>query len=508
MSTATAAPDLPRPPAAAPLTAAQRQLWELAREKPAPGALNLSYAVAIDGPLDPAALAGAFQDLVRDHEPLRTLYPEQNGSGVAVVTGEEVALAALRLTPAQPASPAEAATLAHEDRNCGFDLSGEAPIRARLLRLDERRHVLLLTLHHIAADGWSLYVLREGLSRCYAARLRDQPIASSRPAVECTGVARRQAEWLASPAPGQELSWWMDRLRGATARPQLLASPPSPPRSPSADLLRQVAVLPAPLTMELRRLARESGTSLFTVLLSAFQALSQAWLDCSEPVIGTLAANRTNAASSAVLGAHYNALLLNTGFGGDPSLAECLLRTSGAMISALDHQSLPAAVLAGRLEQELGWDPAAVPSLMFLLDRYPLDGLKLDGCRVTGLYLDGGEPPATVPAATTADLIFAVREAPDRLTLSVMYRPGAVEDASVLGAMNGYTELLAVMCDSPEAALSELALDELAAPTEPAGAEATGLALREVTGLAPVDAVSPVGIWAGTQLVTGQEGAR
>lgn len=504
---AMAAPlnEVPGPQRRGPLTATQRQLWALAKEKPTPAALNLSYAVAIDGPLDASALAGAFQDLVRDHEPLRTLYLEEGGSPLAVVAGEEVALPALRLSPAQAASPAEAAELARDDRCRGFDLSSEAPIRACTLRLGDQRHVLLLTLHHIAADGWSLYLLTEALSRNYAARLRCQPVAPAGPAVECIELARRQAEWLASPAAEQELWWWLDRLRGATARPPLLGRPP---RGACADLLQQVAVLPDPLTAQLRRLARESGTSLFVVLLTAFQALCQTWLGVSRPVIGTLAANRPDAVSSAALGAHYNALLLGTDFGGDPSLAECLMRTSAATISALDRQSLPSAVLTGRLEQDLGWDPAAVPGLMFLLDRYPLGGLKLDGCRVTGLYLVGGGPPAVVPAATTADLIFAVREAPDRLTLSVLYRPGALEDASVLAATSGYLELLAVMCESPETALSELTLPLDEPPVgQSAGADATGCLLREVTGLAPVEAVSPVSAWARSQPANGHEGS-
>lgn len=502
----------PRPPLAVtgparlergPLTPTQMQMWALDRRKPPPAALNLSYALSIRGPLHTGALSAAFHDLIGDHEPLRTVYPEVNGSPLAVVAEEETALGQLSLSPGRAASPAEAAQRALADRCRGFSLGQEAPIRAELLRLAGDWHVLLLTLHHIAADAWSLHVLSQQLSRGYSARLRNEPSPSGRPAVNCTEHARRQHDWLTSPAAEQELSWWLARLHSATARPW---APGAPRQEVSADLVQQVMPLPDQLTAELRRLARQSGMSLFVVLLTAFQALVKVWLGLSEPVIGTLAANRPTAASSQLLGAHYNTLFLNTDLGGDPSLTECLLRTAAGTVSALDHQSLPGAVLARHLERELGWDPGGVPGLMFLLDRYPLDSLRLEGCKVTGLYLGDGRlpgdgPSARVPAVTTADLIFAVRDTADHLTLSALHWQEMLDEPSVASAMGSYLELLIAMCDSPELSLSELALPlgERLPPvtTRPVGPAA--LALHEVTQLAPVDAVSPVGVWTRAQ---------
>jgi hypothetical protein len=528
-----------RPQRTGPLTFTQRQLWALHQLAPMPATLNLSYGLAIDGPLDIEALAGAFADLIDAHEPLRTTYPASRGRPTAQVNHAGLAITALDLTPRNVADMTEAALLAGRERARGFDLAREAPIRACLLRLGEHRHVLLLTLHHIAADGWSLDLASRHLSRCYAARLRHEPPTRSAPPArpgppgqpaECLEHAAWQGTWLASPAAEQEARWWIDHLRGATPAPAMLATGR---RDACAELRRQVVVLPDQLTADLRALGRAATASLFVLLLTAFNALIRVWSGCPDPVTGTLTASRPTPGSAYLSGAHYNVLLLRTELGDDPSLAECLLRTAASTVTALDHQTLPFAILSGRLERELGWDMTAVPGAMLMLDHYPLERLRLAGCRVTGLYLDegtgatplpGGGPTALIQAATSCDLTFFAREVGDRLTISALYPGSAAADDDVIAAMLGYIELLAAMCESPELPLSalligelppgKLPLSELAPSGPPLATLGSDLAttatrdgsspspsptLREITQLSPAEAVSPVGRWiAGT----------
>jgi hypothetical protein len=476
-----------------PLTAAQRQLWALDRCTEFPAALNLSYALAVDGPLDADALADAFATLVRCHEPLRTTYLEHEDGVLAEVGDDSVALRAVDLSP-RTVDEAQAALLAREDQARGFDLTKEAPIRATLLRLGDQRHVLLLTLHHIAADGWSLYLLNKEISANYAARRRGEDIASVSHRLECLEVARAQQAWLSGPEAEAETRWWTDQLRGADPRPSL---PWPARRDAGTELARQVVALPDELTARLGKAARQAGASLFVVMLTAFEVLLERWTGCAEAVIGTLAANRQTADSAGVMGAHYNPLLLTTDVTGDPSLAECLLRTTTRTVRALDRQVLPFAYLAERLEHELGWDAVGLPRAMFLTDRYPVEGLKLAGCELTGLYVDD-QPGAvtTVPAATAADLTFFVREAGERLTLSVFYPYEPSQDSVVAGAMGAYLEILAALCEEPQLPVSELSLAP-ATPVRPAPEPRHGPELRRITTLGPVDALSPVGGWAG-----------
>jgi hypothetical protein len=441
-----------------PPTVAQAQLLALDRRTPRPRVCNLSYAVGIEGPLDVAALADAFAGVVARHEPLRTTY---EGDEAVVGEGDTVDL---KPRPVQDLE--EAAALAEAEREAGFDLSREGPLRASLLRLGEERHVLLLTLHHVAADGWTLRLLCEELSRRYAGEAVAAELDS-----DCIDHARWQREWLESPAAERELDWWRERLAGTSPRPA---------GEPRVELRRQVVVLPDALTAELRRFGREAVVSVFALLVTAFEVLVARWSEVDEPVVGTLAANRPTPQSARILGAHYNPLFLATDLGGDPTLAECVLRVGESTVRALDHQTLPYA----RLVQELGWDGTRVPAAMLLLDRYPVEELRLAGCRVEGLNLPG----PSIPAATTAELSFFVREVGDRLTLSAFYAEGTLEDDLVLALAGGYVGILDAMTASPELALAEVDPFGEARPARP-----DGPGLYELSTVAPAEALSPVG---------------
>lgn len=478
------------------LTCAQRQIWDLHAGGAPPRALNLSYAIAIDGPVDLAALDAAFGTLVRANEPLRTTYRLRDGSVVAEIRDN----GPVPLLRSQTVAAAEAAALAAADRSCRFDLERDFPIRAQVLEVEAEQHVLVLTMHHIAADGWSLYLLRTQLSQYYAAFAGGKVPDPMVPRPECVELARAQREWLLSPDADAQAKWWIDRLGGATLRPAGLCLPAPAVRSaidPMSTAMREhVVAIGTEASADLRAVARQAGVSMFVVMLTAFIVLVERCLGCPHAVVGTLVANRPTAASSQVMGAHYNTLLLNADVGGDPSLVECLLSVADRVLSALDRQSLPLPWLNEWLERQFGWDPAQTPSVMFIMDRYPMEGLTLPGCQVGGLYLaDRADQVAIVPVAVTADLVFFVREAGDRLTLSVLWRPGAIQDADVPDLTQAYLEILAAMCASPEITLTDLHLrragsGRLRGQHSPdVGCEPV---LRKVADLAPADALSPV----------------
>jgi hypothetical protein len=487
-----------------PPTLTQRQIWALDRRKPKPEVLNLTYALRIDGPLDLRALGGAFRDVVRRHEPLRTTYGTFDDQLVARVGDEELALAGVDLAPVLVGDPQEAAMRTAELRMRGFDLASEAPIRVCVLRLGADCHLLLLSLHHIAADGWSLRLLSTDLSRSYAARLGGGSSVQPPPTMDCIDQARWQRRWLESGDADREARWWTDFLRCASPE---LPGLPGQRRDSITDMRRQVMVIQEVLTAALRRLGRETGVSVFALLLTAFQGLLTRWSGLPEVVVGTLAAGRPTALSGSILGAHYNVLLLSTDFGGDPTMAECILRTAKRTVAALDRQALPYPVLAGSLERQSDWDMDRIPSAMLVLDRYPLEELRLKGCVVTGLYLDeggpttpiwGGGPVARIHAASVADLTFFVREAGTQFTVSALYPAERLRDSSVIALMRSYLEVLIAMGEGVEATLAsvELALDGSdpdrhihpdAPPARPG--------LHDISTVAPAEALSPVGRW-------------
>ncbi|AXX31927.1 hypothetical protein KCV87_32905 [Actinosynnema pretiosum subsp. pretiosum] len=476
------------------LTATQHQLWALSQGTTSPAALTLAYALRVEGLLDVDALAGAFRAFVLSHEPLRTSFRERDGVVVAEVADDDRALAGLDLVPKE-VDEIEVAAAIRREREWRFDLREETPLRVSLLRIAPDRHVLLVTLHHIAGDGWSLYLLNRDVSAHYTTLADGGRVEPVRRGFECSDQARSQRAWLAGPDAEGEARWWVDRLRGAAVEASL---PGRSRRDAGAVLRRQTAAIPDALVARLRELAKQAGVSLYATLLAAFEVLIERWTGCERAVIGTLAANRPTAASCEVMGAHYNPLLLDTDVTGDPSLLECLLRTSARTLSALDHQALPFAAVRRALVDAFGdeWDVA--PRAMFLMDRYPLAGLELAGCRLTGLHAgDGAGAVAAVPAATDADVTFFVREVGDRLTLSVLYRDDTgLDDASIAAVSHAYLEILAALCDRPETPVGELDPFEAGPGAPTAAHEEPGL--HEVTRLAPVDALSPVGDWMGS----------
>jgi hypothetical protein len=494
-----------------PLNAIQGQLWALHQMSvPAP-AVNLAYALRVDGPLDHAALGRALRDSVRLNEPLRTRYPRRGGAAVAEVTEEQQAAQSFDLTPVNVATPAEAIELVRAERTQPFDLEQELPLRCSLLRQAAHRHILLVTLHHIAADGWSADLLARQLTRSYAGHLRGRTELPAKPGRECTDLAREQAGWLAGSEAEVEAEWWTRRLADAEPQPLAALTTGDPvARGACESLARHVIAVPDELTAGLRAFGREAAVSLFAVLFAAFGATLTLWTGCRRPVIGSLVAGRTSAASGMVLGAHYNVLLLDTDFGGDPSLAECAVRAGATAVGVLDHQELPYRVLAERWQRERRWDAARMPQAMFLLDRYPVENLRLDGCQTTGLYLDegagrtpidGGGPTAEIPAATSADLCLSGRESGQRLTISAFYRPSVLTGTAALGVLSDYLDILARLCDEPHTALSEVAVAGRTLSGRSGPRQRTGRpglpALHDIVQVSPAEAISPVGWWTG-----------
>ncbi|MGV9677297.1 condensation domain-containing protein [Nocardia sp. NPDC003482] len=450
-----------------PLTDTQRQLWALSH-RVSPAALNLSYALLVAGPLAVDALRAAATDVVGEFETLRTRYPRRNDVPVAEVHDPEP----VDLSRAPVHDLPAAADAAWRHRAACFDLAADPALRVRLLELGGDRRVLLLTLPHIAADGWSLHLLAERLSLAYAARLRDHPPPPTVRTAECLEVAAAQHDWLASAAATAELDWWTDHLASATAP----AGPPAPLESTTH---RRAIVLPAPLTGELRALARGANVSLYALLLTAFGAVLRLRApDRPRPVIGTLAANRPTLAAAGVLGAHYNGLLLNPDLTGEPSLAECLFRTANTTVRALDHQRLPYRFVVAELRRRFGWR-TGVPDAMFVLDRYPMEALRLAGCAVTGLCQDPFRP---VPVVAAADPTVFVREAGERITVTAFGDPAALP-----GLLATYLDTLVVLCESIETEIGELCWRA----EDPAYVPAT--ALGPVTEASPADALSPLG---------------
>ncbi|HEX2207249.1 MAG TPA: amino acid adenylation domain-containing protein [Longimicrobium sp.] len=372
-----------------PLSFAQERLWFLHRMDPGSAVYNLPTALRLSGALDVAALERALGEVVRRHEPLRTVFGDDEGGPVQTVRPfAGFALPVHDLAPSgEEAAEAEARRRAADEAARPFDLRAEPPFRAALLRLGGAEHVLLLTLHHIAGDGWSTGVLARELSALYAAYSdgRESPLAEL--PVQYADDAAWQRAHLRGEALEAPLAWWRERLAGAPALLELPTDHPRPAVRSHQGVLEPVE-LSAALADRLRALARAEGATPFMVILAAFQALLGRYAGTDDVVVGSPVAGRTRREVEGLIGFFVNTLVLRTDLSGDPSFRELLGRVRQTTLGAYDHQSLPFEKLVEELHPERSLGRTPLFQVTFALDQGEGAWEDLAGVRVREL------PPA------------------------------------------------------------------------------------------------------------------
>ena len=312
-------------PAEIPLSFAQRRLWFLDRlEGPSP-TYNIPVAVRLSGPLDPAALEAALGDLVERHESLRTIFPENLGSPRQLILEALNARPTLKVLPVTEATLAEALAAAAQQ---SFDLSAQIPLRVHLFALSQSEHVLLLVLHHIAADGWSLAPLGRDLACAYAARCQDAAPQLPALPLQYADYTLWQQQLLGSetdpesPLAGQ-IAFWTKTLEGL---PEQLELPTDRPRPALASYRGET--VPLQISPELHGrllgLARDNQASLFMVLHAGVAALLTRLGAGTDIAIGSPIAGRTDQALEELIGFFVNTLVLRTDTSANPSFRELL----------------------------------------------------------------------------------------------------------------------------------------------------------------------------------------
>ncbi|MCF4140797.1 amino acid adenylation domain-containing protein [Streptomyces sp. Tue 6430] len=327
-----------------PLSYAQQRLWFLGRFEGPGATYNIPLALRLTGPVDPAALEAALHDVVGRHEVLRTVFPDVDGVPHQHVLDADGTRVEWAVVEVDADGPGPDALLAERVRR-SFDLARDLPLRATLLRTGEREHVLLLVLHHIAADGSSLAPLTRDLSTAYAARCRGEEPAWHELPVQYADYALWQREILGSEDdPTSMLSGQLDFWRRALAGlPEELSLPTDRPRPAHASYRGDIVpfTLDADIHTALTALARESGTSLFMVL----QAAVAVWLGRlgagTDIPLGTPIAGRTDTALDDLVGFFVNTLVLRTDTSGDPTFRELLNRVRETDLEAYAHQDIP-----------------------------------------------------------------------------------------------------------------------------------------------------------------------
>ncbi|MGW7276185.1 non-ribosomal peptide synthetase, partial [Streptomyces sp. NPDC054864] len=442
---------------------AQRRLWFLAQLEGSSATYNLPMALRLRGRVDTEALRAALVDVVGRHESLRTVFrqaedgqPHQHVLKTADVT---VPLTAYDTDEAGlgDALCAEAAV--------GFDLAEEIPVRARLFRLGQDECVLMLVLHHIAADGWSMAPLARDLSTAYGARLEgDAPGWEALP-VQYADYTLWQQEVLGNEEDpdsvvSAQLQYWNETLAGV---PEQLELPVDHPRPAVASSRGDTVPLrvPAEVHERLAELARDSGASVFMTVQAALAALLTRMGAGTDIPIGTPVAGRTDEALDDLIGFFVNTLVLRTDTGGDPSFTELLERVRERDLEAFAHQDVPFERLVEVVNPERSMSRHPLFQVMLSFQNNSRPALELPGLDVAHEPLDD--------VAARFDLTIALGERhtprgrPDGLTGRIEYRTDLFDRPTAEALAARLTRVLEAVTAAPDAPLHSL---DVLAPAE------------------------------------------
>ncbi|GAB3984227.1 hypothetical protein GCM10027615_71260 [Plantactinospora veratri] len=446
-----------------PPSYAQRRLWFLHRLMPSSPAYNVSLELWLEGELDRAALGLALTDLVRRHEVLRTRYAAADGSPTVLVDppypvepqrGEP-------LGGTEPERLARARALAAEQAGAPFALGTDRLLRVRLISLDSRRHLLLLTMHHVATDGWSLRVLTRDLAVLYSSYVDGIPSTLPPLPIQYADYAVWQQGYLSGGALGRQLEYWQTRLAGAAHVLELPTDRPRPPM-PTYRGGAVPVVVPPEITAGLRDLAARHAATLFMTLLAAFQVLLFRYTGQHDVMVGSPVAGRGRSETEDLVGPFVNTLVMRSDLSGDPSFVELLRRVRAGTLEAYDHQDLPFEMLVEQLgvPRDLSRNPL-VQTLFWLLPEQLGDApTQWSGLAVRGAGPDGEPALAAGGGAGTVhcDLELLLREEGQRLVGSLRYSTDLFDVGSVERLVGSFVVLLGSVVGGSGLGLSELGL--------------------------------------------------
>ncbi|MGD2115242.1 MAG: amino acid adenylation domain-containing protein, partial [Acidobacteriota bacterium] len=437
-----------------PLSFAQERLWFLDRLQPGLTAYIMAETLEVSGALDPEALRRSMADVASRHEILRTTYREEDGEPVQIVhpaATHDLPVVDLSALPARERE-AEAHRAASAAADEPIDLATDAPLRGRLLRLTPESAVLVVQLHHIAGDGWSVPIVIRELCTHYAART-DR--GSARPPglpelpIQYADFAVWQRRWLRGEVLERDLAYWRETLAGAPAALELPTDRPRPARRRHRG---GEVVLPAArgLGASLHRIQQETRTTPFGVALAAFGALLSRICGQTDLVIGSPVAGRTHVDLEPLIGLFANTVALRVDCSGDPSFSELVARAREVVFGASEHQHLPFERLVEEIEPRRDLSRSPVFQVMLLLDDDSESYPELPGARLGRFPLDR--------TSTLFDLTLVLRGTGDRVQATLELDRDLFDEATAGRLLRHLAVLLDAASAHPEIRLGELPL--------------------------------------------------
>jgi acyl-CoA synthetase (AMP-forming)/AMP-acid ligase II len=443
-----------RPPA----SIAQERLCQLQQALPDLPFLNILYTLRLTSSLNMAVLERSINEIVRRHEILRTTFDVEEGRHVQVIAQQLTVPLRFEDLHGLPESEMETAghRLIQEEALHSFDLARGPLLRARLLRLAEQEHLLVVSLHQTICDGWSLGVFVEELTALYEAYSAGEQAPLGPLPIQYADFARWQRQWRSNPEIVAQLAYWREQLDEPLPAIDL---PPERPRAKIDDLrtARREVALPAKLTQALKRFSQKEGGTLFMTLTAAFKTLLHLYAAAEDVRVATLVANRNRPGHEYLIGPLVNTVILRTNLGGDPSPREIVRRVRATTLAAFAHQELPFEELAETLKRERRLDPMALSKTMIWLQNAALRPIASSGHK---LAFEEANPGTLQPLVTITkfDVILMLRESGNGLVGCCVYKPHLFRASMIARLLRDFRRVLEMMLAQPERPISTIRL--------------------------------------------------
>jgi hypothetical protein len=437
------------PPQRPPLSFAQETMLFWDKLAPHSAVYNVPLALNIQGPLNRQALKASIDLIVSRHEVLRSVFFFDHGEPALVVDRHRecdfsyVDLSAL--SPSEKALAIQERSQAEARRS--FRLDKDLMIRAALFCLSENEHVLVLNMHHIASDGWSIGVLLKELSQAYIAFAGGKAHALPPLQVQYVDFSRWQRELLLGPAAERCLSFWKQQLDGIAGNSELL--PLDKPRPAQQTFVGSTlrTTLPASALSDFADIGQMRRASAFMVMLAALQALLHLYSGGDEVVIGVPVANRTRPEFEALIGCFINMVVVRGNLSGNPTFLELLSRVRETALAAFLHPEVPFSEVVRHLRPKRSINCTPWFQIQLVLQNYPMPDLRWPGLTLRPLEVD---------TATSKFDLSVLIEMKEELEIAFEYNTDLFHASTMQRLLGDYADLLRRIVRRPDARLRDL----------------------------------------------------
>ena len=436
-----------------PLAFAQQRLWFLNQLEPDSAAYNVPAALRLEGRLHVETLERTLSEIVKRHEVLRTTFKVIDGQAAQVVRDAWAwDLLVVDLSGWPPGlREAEARNRSLAEARQPFDLSKGTAVRAILLRLDETDHVMLLTLHHIVADGWSMGVFVREVAELYRAFSSGQEPSLPELPIQYADFTLWERQLLKADALGTQIAYWKRQLGGRLPTLELPADRMQPAAS-TQNGASLIFTLPSGLARPLEALCRQENVTLYMLLLAAYAALLYRYTGQEDILIGTPTANRKRAETEPLIGCFINTLVMRINVSVNPSFRELLGRVREVVLAAFEHDDVPFERLVEELRPERSQSHQRIFQVWFVLQNAPMQTLELPGLTLSDFGL--------LRETSQFDLALSMTEVNEQLTAALNYSTDRFDADTVAQIAEHFTHLLVEVATDPEWRLLEIPLSQ------------------------------------------------